>query len=91
MFANHGGNSDYELIKAIFLDKIIFHTTISNGFIQFSRPSDGSYDPICFDIRSRKKTKEYPVIRLDHESILQFEEITVVEEIARSFIEVIEL
>lgn len=89
LFANCGNNSHDELGSAIFRDEIIFRTTTSKGFIQFSRPADGSYDPVCFDIRKRKKKKECPIVRLDHEDILQFEQIKVVDHIAGSFIEVI--
>jgi hypothetical protein len=89
LFANRGDNSHDDLSKAVFKDKLIFQTTTGNGFIQFSRPSDGSYDPICFDIRKRKKSGEYKVVRLDHEKILQFEKIKVVKDIAESFIEAI--
>ena len=42
LFANRGDNSHDDLSSAIFRDKFIFKTTVSNGFIQFSRPSDGS-------------------------------------------------
>jgi hypothetical protein len=89
LFANHGDKSHYDLSEAVFKDKLIFQTTTANGFMQFSKPSDGSYDPICFDIRKRKKFGEYKVVRLDHEKILQFEEIKVVKNIAESFVEAI--
>ena len=79
LFANLGDEAFEELCQSIFRDDIIFQTTTSKGFIQFANPSDGSYDPVCFDIRKRKKNKEYPVVRLDHEKILQYEEITIVE------------
>ncbi len=85
-FANSGSQNDSELAQAIFMDKIIFDGTSSNGFLFFARPEDGSYDPICFDIRSRKK-REYPVVRLDHESILQFDKIRIVENVYPSLLE----
>ena len=89
IFANRGDSSYEDLSQAIFRDQLIFQTTVSNGFIQFSRPSDGSYDPVCFDIRKRNRSGEYPVVRLNHEYILQFEEIKVVENIWPSFLEAI--
>ena len=89
LFSNRGDYTHDDLGVAIFQDRLIFQTTASNGFIQFARPSDGSYDPVCFDIRKRNKSGEYKMVRLDHEKILQFEEIKVVEDIAASFIEAI--
>ncbi len=86
-FANRGSEDSTELINAISRDKIIFKTTIDNGFLHFARPSTGSYDPICFDIRKRRNDKEYPVVRLDHEEILQFERIKVIEPVYSSLYE----
>jgi len=89
-FANHGSADSEELINAIPNDKFIFKTTITNGFLQFALPSTGSYDPLCFDIRKRKNNKEYPVVRLDHEEILQFERIKIVEPLYSSLIEMMQ-
>lgn len=80
-FDNHGTADSSELITAIPKDKFIFNTTTANGFLQFARPSTGSYDPLCFDIRNRRNDKECPIVRLDHEAILQFERITIVEQL----------
>lgn len=77
-YANRGDQEYEEFAQAIFRNSIIFEVTVSNGYLHFARPADGSYDPVCFDIRKRKN-KEFPVVRLNHESILQFEQITVVE------------
>lgn len=87
LFANLGDEAFEELSQSIFRDDIIFQTTTSKGFLQFSRPSDGSYDPVCFDIRKTKKNKEYPVVRLDHENIFQNEEIIIVELIYPSLLD----
>ncbi len=85
-FANRGSGKNSELSDAIFEDKIIFEVTSSNGFLFFARPEGGSYDPICFDIRNRKK-REYPVVKLDHESILVSEKISIVENVYPSLLE----
>lgn len=89
-YANQGGSTHEELGMAIFKDEIIFKTTISNGFIHFARPSDGSYDPVCFNIRKRTKKGEFQVVRLDHEKTLQFNEVVVVNIIAPSLLEYME-
>lgn len=86
-YSNHGDNTDVDLSTAIFKDKIIFKTTTANGFLHFARPANGSYDPLCFDIRGGNKNKEYPIVRLDHESILQFDRIKIVETLYPSIAE----
>jgi hypothetical protein len=90
LFANRGDNSRNDFSLAIFKDNLIFQTTVSNGFIQFAKPSDGSYDPICFDIRKRNKTGECQIVRLDHEMILQHDQVKVIEIFAESFTQVLE-
>lgn len=84
-FANRGSANSDDLINAIPKDKFIFKTTTANGFLHFARPATGSYDPICFDIRKKRNNKEYPVVRLAHEEILQFERIKIVETLYSSF------
>jgi hypothetical protein len=78
-FANHGSADSVELINAIPKDKSIFKTTTANGFLQFARPATGSYDPICFDTQKRRNDKECPIVRLNHEEILQFDRIKIIE------------
>lgn len=88
-FANRGDQDWYELSQAIFRDSIIFKFTSSKGFLHFARSADGSYDPVCFDIRNRKK-REYPVVRLDHESILMSQKIEIVDLPQPSVLELME-
>jgi len=57
---------------AIFRDPIIARTTQAQGFIQFARPADGCYDPICLDTNTRAPNREYPIVQIDHEQILSF-------------------
>jgi hypothetical protein len=89
-YSNHGDKTADDLTAEIFKDQIIFKTTTANGFLHFARPADGSYDPLCFDIRNRKNNKEYPVVRLDHESILQFQRIRIIETLYPSLAEFME-
>ena len=88
-FANRGDDDWYELSQAIFCDTVIFEITSSRGFLHFARPADGSYDPVCFDIRNRKKV-DYPVVRLDHESILVSSEIEIKDSFYPSMLELME-
>lgn len=90
-YSNRGDASEEELGQAIFRDEIISRVTINNGFIHFARSSDGSYDPICFDIRNRGKNGEFQIVKLDHEELLQFEKIKVKESICSSLLEYMEL
>jgi hypothetical protein len=55
------------------------------GFIQFGRGPDIDYDPVCFDVSSRKKNREMRVVKIDHEEILCNCRIKVVAELAPSF------
>ena len=85
-FANRGNQEYEELSQAIFRDSIIFEVTSSKGYLHFARPVDGSYDPICFDSGNRKG-KEFPVVRLDHESILQKQQIKIVDSLYPSMLD----
>ena len=69
-FSNTGGDSRAELGVAIFRDDVIAGVTLGSGFIQFARPDDGSYDPVCFDATRAASNREFPLVRLDHEEIL---------------------
>jgi hypothetical protein len=62
-----------------------YSTNQLRGFIQFARPGDGSYDPICFDARRSANNREYPIVRLNHENILCRNEIGSPKNIAASF------
>ena len=55
------------------------------GYIPFGRPTDDSYDPVCFDTSRRLRDGDCPVVRIDHEEILIHYRIRVVEEMADSF------
>jgi hypothetical protein len=84
-FANTGEPSHDELTVAIFNDPNIAQVTHTGGFIQFGRPEDGSYDPICFDARRSASNREYPIVRLNHENILCRNQVGSPTSIADSF------
>lgn len=85
LFANIWNDEEGELSSVIFKDKTMAEVTHKAGYIQFARPADGSYDPICFDTRERSGNQESPIVRLDHEAILINSRIVVCETIAKSF------
>jgi hypothetical protein len=62
---------------------------IRNGFIPFGKGPDVDYDPVCFDLTSRKKNADYGIVKIDHEEILCNERIQVVGKLAPSFEELV--
>jgi len=87
LFANTSGGTYYQLRERIFADKSLSHCLLQNGLIQFGLPNTGSYDPVCFD--TRKPAHESPILWLDHEEILCNERICVVQEVAKSFYDLV--
>ena len=84
-FGNTGDGSDNELSGAIFKDQILASTLLGADYIQFARPESGSYDPICFAAQQSASNREFPIVRIDHESILCHQGIEVSELVADSF------
>jgi hypothetical protein len=72
------------LWQRIIKDNGLWETLIPNGYIQFGRGTDMDYDPVCFDI-STPKSRDYRIVRIDHEEILCNQRIKVVTEIAPNF------
>src|SRR6185312_3978003 len=57
----------------------------SAGFLQFGKGPDVDYDPVCFDIKTRKQGGDCRIVKIDHEEILCNNRIKVVAELAPSF------
>lgn len=57
------------LASAILRDPFLISTLLPAGLIPFGRVSGGFYDPMCFDLRARKRD-DCPIIQVEHESIL---------------------
>ena len=55
------------------------------GYIQFGKGSGGDYDPVCFDVSSRKKNRDCRVVKIDHEEILCNDRLKIVAVLASSF------
>jgi hypothetical protein len=88
-FANSGHQLFYELSDRTFEDKGIVPTLHKNGFLQFGLPHETNYDPVCFDMKRRNRA-DAPIVQLDHEEILQWSRIRVIQEIAPSFTQFIQ-
>ncbi len=83
LFSNNVDDLD-NLLHSVFRDEIISKVTLKHGYIHFARPSGGSYDPICFNTSVRRNS-DYEIVRLDHEFILQYENIKLVSLVSKSF------
>ena len=69
----------------ILKDQFLSSFALKNGYIPFGKGTDVDYDPVCFDLKARKKNREFEIVKLDHEEILCNERIKVVAKLAPSF------
>ena len=73
------------LLHEISKDKVLSTCLLKNGYIPFGKGPDIDYDPVCFDLKSRKKNREFTIVKLDHEEILCNGRTKVVAELAPTF------
>jgi hypothetical protein len=73
------------LLQEILKDKFLSACLLKSGYIPFGKGPDIDYDPVCFDLKSRKKNREFKIVKIDHEKILCNERIKVVAELAPTF------
>ncbi len=76
------------LAEEIFKDPGLVESLIPGGLIQFGKGPDINYDPVCFDIKNRRKDGDYRIVRVDHvdhEEVLCNSRIRIVAELAPSF------
>jgi hypothetical protein len=85
LLANPPGLGLGALVQQMSQDPIIWKSLSEAGFIQFGKGPDADYDPICFDISSRKKNKDCKIVKIDHEQILCNDRVQIVAELAPSF------
>ena len=62
---------------------------IPAGFIPFGKGPDVDYDPVCFDINTRKQGGDCRIVKIDHEEILCNNRVKVVAELAPSFYQLV--
>jgi hypothetical protein len=84
LLANPPGEGLRNLLRCINGDGHMTSELLKSGYIQSGRATGGHYDPVCFDIKSRKN-RDYRIVRIDHEEILCNYRIKVVSELATSF------
>ena len=72
--ANNDGNAS-EAFEYFEQNKIFVAECCSLGYLPFARCETGLYDPVCFDLSNNNPSRgDYPIVILDHECILQFNE-----------------
>jgi hypothetical protein len=89
-FGNSKAQHEHDLPAAVLRDRAMWNTTLRAGFIRFAQSAGGNYDAVCFDARAPQRNREFRIVRLDHESILIKQQIDVREEIAPSFVALVE-
>jgi hypothetical protein len=88
LFSNLNDESDSDITVAPFADAFMSPWLRSHRFLQFGRPNTGSYDPVCFDLTAQ--SHDPPVIVLYHEDILMERKYVYTEQIAPSFMALVD-
>lgn len=78
------------LAKEVERDQVLFAALKATGMVQMGRPVTGSYDAVCFDTR-RTRDRDCPIVRISHETALQFGKVSIAEEMAPSFTALVEM
>ena len=89
LLANPPGPDLSGLLQQMSRDPALWSSLLPAGYIQFGRGPDMDYDPVCFDIKSRKKNGECRIVKIDHEEILCNNRVKLVAELAPSFRELV--
>ncbi|HEY8716458.1 MAG TPA: hypothetical protein VIM00_13835 [Candidatus Acidoferrum sp.] len=90
LLANPPGDDLMGLYAAMSSDNYLWIHLVPSGFLRLAKGPGGDYDPVCFDIRSRKKSGDCPIVKIDHEQILCNDRIQVVGELAPSFLNLLQ-
>jgi hypothetical protein len=85
LMANPAGPNLDGLFLQMSRDATLWTQLSRSGYIPFGKGSGGDYDPVCFDLKTRKKSSDCRVVKINHEEVLCNNRIKVVDEIAPSF------
>jgi hypothetical protein len=85
LIANPPGPGLEGFFGLISKDRGLWDLLIPSGYLRFAKGPDIDYDPVCFDLNSRRKNHEMRVVKIDHEEILCNYRVKVVAELASSF------
>lgn len=62
----------------MFADPVMNHTLLPARYARFALAADVCYDAICFDL-NRMRDGDCPVVRIEHESVLCFDQVDSIE------------
>jgi hypothetical protein len=85
LMANPPGGDLSAFFQHVSEDDFLWNVLTKAGFLRFGKGPDVDYDPVCFDIRSRNKARDYAVVKIDHEEILCNSRIKILRKLADSF------
>lgn len=85
LIANPPGRDLGGFLEQMSKDPGIWKCLKPAGYLQFGKGPESDYDPICFDTRSRKKSGDCRIVKIDHEEILCNERVKVISELAPTF------
>jgi hypothetical protein len=89
LLANPAGHDFNGFFQQMTNDPVIWDALLPLGFMQFGKGPDLDYDPVCFDIKTRKQGRDCRIVKIDHEEILCNNRIKVVAELAASFYQLV--
>jgi hypothetical protein len=85
LLANPPGADLSGLFVKISYDATLWTQLTRGGYVPFAWGPAGSYDRVCFDLKSRKKSGDCNIVLVNHEEILCNNRIRTISEIATSF------
>jgi hypothetical protein len=89
LLANPPGPDLSGLFQQISKAPALWEALLPAGFMQFGMGPDMDFDPVCFDIKSRKQGGDCRIVKIDHEEILCNNRVRVVAELAPSFCQLV--
>lgn len=89
LVANPPGHDLNGFFQQMTNDPYLWDALLPAGFLQFGKGPDLDYDPVCFDIKTRKQGGDCRIVKIDHEEILCNNRVKVVAELAPSFYQLV--
>ena len=89
LVANPPGHDLNGFFQQMTSDPYLWDALLPAGFLQFGKGPDLDYDPVCFDIKTRKQGGDCRIVKIDHEEILCNNRVKVVAELAPSFYQLV--
>lgn len=88
----HGNlRGEEDSLEELLGDKILTQALCEAGFAPFGRPATGSYDRVCFDMRTRRHPFDAPVVVMDHETVFSHNKIPKPRKLADGIVHLFEL